>query len=226
METALHRALKARFGPEAGGRCEVSLGGFRIDAVDPDGSLVEVQSGALGPLRGKLARLLREHRVRVVKPVVVARRIVRRARRDGPDASARTSPKRGAVLDVFDDLVGLIALYPHANLRIDVIEVRIDEIRVPRRRRPGFAVVDRFLRESGSTVSLRVAGDLRRLIPDPPPDRFTTADLAEAIDRPMPFAQRVAYCLRLAGAARPVGKLGNRIVYERGDSGGGQDRDA
>src|SRR6478752_3639699 len=101
METALHRQLKARFGPECGGRSEVALAGFRIDAVDPDGGLVEVQSGALGPLRGKLARLLSEHRVRVVKPVVVARRIVRRARRDGADISARMSPKRGDLLDVF-----------------------------------------------------------------------------------------------------------------------------
>src|SRR5688572_15040905 len=83
LETALHRQLKSRFGSEAGGRSEVALAGFRIDAIDPDGSLVEVQSGPLGPLRVKLARLLVEHRVRVVKPIVISRRVVRRDRRDG-----------------------------------------------------------------------------------------------------------------------------------------------
>src|SRR3712207_5908641 len=88
VETHLHRQLKERFGLEAGGRSEVVVGGYRVDAVAPDGQLVEVQSGALGPLRAKLTRLLREHRVRVVKPVVVARRIVRRAVPDGPDLSA------------------------------------------------------------------------------------------------------------------------------------------
>ncbi|MDB5352537.1 MAG: hypothetical protein JWN86_3784 [Planctomycetota bacterium] len=217
METALHRQLKTRFGPDVGGRSEVTLAGFRIDAVDPDGSLVEVQSGALGPLRAKLTRLLLEHRVRVVKPVVVSKRVVRRARRDGPDQSSRMSPKRGAALDVFDDLVGLIRLVPHPNLRIDVMEVSIDEIRVPRRRWPGFAVVDRRLREEIATITIQHPSDLWNLIPAPLPDRFSTVDLAEAIGRPMALAQKVAYCLRWSGAAEPVGKNGNRIVYERRD---------
>ena len=215
METALHRQLKARFGTEAGGRSEVALAGFRIDAVDPDGLLIEVQSGALGPLRAKLARLLLEHRVRVVKPVVVARRIVRRARRDAVDLSSRLSPKRGAMVEVFDDLMGLIHLFPHPNLTIDAMEVVIDEVRVARRRWPGFTVVDRALREVGRVVTLADASDLWRLIPAAVPDRFTTIDLAERIGRSQDFARRVAYCLRISGAAIAAGKLGNRIIYER-----------
>src|SRR4051794_35595519 len=97
VETSLHRQLKEQYGPETGGRSEVAVAGFRIDAVSSEGTLTEVQSGALGPLRGKLLRLLPEHRVRVVKPVVLARRIVRRTRRDGADVAARLSPKRGAL---------------------------------------------------------------------------------------------------------------------------------
>jgi hypothetical protein len=215
METALHRQLKSRFGPEVGGRSEVALSGFRIDAVDPDGALVEVQSGALGPLRPKIARLLLEHRVRVVKPVVVARRIVRRSHRDGHDLSARMSPKRSGAIDVFDDLVGLMRLFPHPNLTIDVMEVVIDEVRVPRRRWPGYKVADRALREVGQTVTLAEAADLWRLVPARLPERFTTIDLADALGRCLNFAQRVAYCLRIAGAAVTVGKHGNRIIYER-----------
>jgi hypothetical protein len=44
---------------------------------------------------------------------------------------------------------------------------------------------------------------------------FTTHDLARLLDRPLSFAQRVCYCLRLTGAAQVVGKIGNRLVYER-----------
>ena len=76
METSLHRALKDQYGSGSGGRSEVTLKGFRIDAVDGAGLLVEIQSGPLGPLRAKLGRLLPEHRVRVVKPVVLERRVV------------------------------------------------------------------------------------------------------------------------------------------------------
>ena len=70
METSLHRVLKQRYASATGGRSEVVLEGFRIDAVDETGLLVEVQSGPLGPLRAKLVRLLPSHRIRVVKPGV------------------------------------------------------------------------------------------------------------------------------------------------------------
>jgi len=219
METALHRRLKEQYGTESGGRVEVSLLGYRIDAIDAEGALVEIQSGALGPLRGKLARLLFEHQIRVVKPVVVGKRIIRRAGRDGRDLSARMSPKRGQVLDVFDDLVGLVGIFPDPNLHIDVLEVVIDEVRVPRKRRPGYTIMDRVLHETGAIVTLREAADLWKLVPVILPDRFTTIDLAHAIGRPMVFAQRVAYCLRKVGAVRQVGKVGNRVVYERATCG-------
>ncbi len=215
METTLHRQLKSRFGPDVGGREEVRLEGFRIDAMDPDGTLVEVQSGSLAPLRAKLSRLLLDHRVRVVKPVVIRRRVVRRLKVDGPDLSARMSPKRGHSADVFDDLMGLIRLFPHPNLTIDVMEVEIDEIRVARRRWPGHVVVDRHLRDVGVTTRLQVPGDLWRLIPEGLPRGFTTTDLARVIDRPIASARRVAYCLRMAEASRCVAKIGNRMVYER-----------
>lgn len=78
MESSLHRALKERYGLESGGRSEVTLGGFRIDAMDGAGLLVEIQSGPLSPLRGKLARLLPDYRVRVVKPVVLEHTVIRR----------------------------------------------------------------------------------------------------------------------------------------------------
>ena len=219
METSLHRELKERYGPGTGGRTEVSLSGYRVDAIGGDGTLVEVQSGALGPLRGKLATLLGRAgvSVRVVKPVVVARRVVRRARPEGADLSARFSPKRGSLADVFDDLVGLARTFPHPNLTVDVLAVEVDEIRVNRRRRPGYAVVDRRLRAVVETVRLRHAVDLWNLLtPAPNPDEpFTTADLAERFGRRRDFAQRVAYILRHSGAAGVVGKAGNHLVYLR-----------
>jgi len=215
METSLHRALKDRYGLAAGGHCEVTVKGFRIDAVEPGGRFVEIQSGALGPLRAKLAKLLPCQPVRVVKPVVLERRVVRRARPDGSDLSARRSPKHGKLVDVFEDLVGLARIFPHPNLIIEVLGVTIEEIRTPRRRRPGYKVADRLLNELRGKVVLEDAADLWRLFPG---DHdwavpFTTADISARTGRPLWFAQRVAYCLRLSGAARKVGKSGNRLIY-------------
>jgi hypothetical protein len=217
METSLHRALKDRYGSGSGGRSEVTLNGFRIDAVESTGQLVEIQSGALGPLRPKLGKLLPEHLLRVVKPVVLERRVVRRTRLGGADLSARRSPKRGAVVDVFEDLVGLARVFPHPNLVIEVLGVSIDEIRTPRRRWPGYKIADRCLIEIHDRFELSQAADLWDLLPD---DRdwsepFTTADISRRIDRPLWFAQRVAYCLRHSGAARHVGKNRNHRLYAR-----------
>lgn len=215
METSLHRELKERYARSTGGRSEVVLKGFRVDALTADGIVVEVQSGALGPLRPKLKSLLPEHVVQIVKPVVLSRRVIRRARRDGDNLSARLSPKRGRLSDVFDDLVGLARVFPHPNLRVDVLAVEIDEIRVPRRRWPGYAVVDRLLRLVTSTVTLREPRDLFTLLPDVLPGPFTTLDLADCLGTSLPFAQRVAYCLRLSGAVETLGKNGNRRIYSQ-----------
>jgi hypothetical protein len=216
METSLHRTLKDRYGMGPGARSEVTLRGFRIDAVDSTGLLVEVQSGPLGPLRSKLRRLLPEHQIRVVKPVVLQRRVVKRTRREGPDLSARLSPKRGDVIDVFEDLVGLAQVFPDPNLSVEILGVAIDEIRIDRRRRPGFKVVDRRLGEIRIGCLLRDPADLWYLLPEADWNvPFTTAEIAQRSGKPLWLAQRVAYCLRLTGAARVVGKRRNHRLYVR-----------
>ena len=61
------------------------------------------------------------------------------------------------------------------------------------------------------------ARDLWNLVPPECEGRepFTTHALAQTLNRPLAFAQRVAYCLRLTGAAQVVGKQGNRLIYIR-----------
>jgi hypothetical protein len=217
METSLHRALKSRYAAREQGCSEVTVEGFRIDAIDGDGRLVEIQSGALGPLRGKLRSLLPRHRVRVVKPVVLGRRLVRKARPDGPVVSVRRSPKRGSLVDVFDDLVGVVPVFPDANLEIEVLTVTIDEVRIARRSWPGYKVVDRCLGDIRTSCVVARAEDLWTLLPDDcrPSPPFSTRQLAVDLGRPLWFAQKVAYCLRVAGAARVVGKAGNSLLYDR-----------
>ncbi len=221
METSLHRALKDWYASGENHRCEVSIAGFRIDAIDDSGRLIEVQSGALGPLCTKLQQLLPAYRLRIVKPVVFGRRLIRRSHRGGPVVSTRRSPKRGTLADVFDDLIGVVRVFPHPNLEIEVLGVTIDEVRVARRRRPGYTVADRCLGEIHEATTLARAGDLWTLLPQgcDGGKPFTTFDLAERLDRPVWFAQRVAYCLRKTGASRVVGKTGNMLIYVREASG-------
>lgn len=213
MESSLHRTLKQHYAGGPGGRVEVAVGRDRADALTGDGRLVEVQCGPTASLRPKLGRWLDGSRVRVVLPVVVARRIVRRSHRDGPDISARFSPKRGLPFDAFEHLVGLAGLIPHPNLDITITAVEIDELRRCGSRGRSTVILDRRLRRILSETAVRAPDDLLALLPPGLPDPFSSRELAALTGRPDWIARRAAYCLRIAGAAVEVGRLGRFRAY-------------
>lgn len=213
MESSLHRALKQHYAGGPGGRVEVPVGGDRADAITGDGVLVEVQCGPTAALRPKLGRWLDGSRVRVVLPVILARRIVRRSSPLGPDVSARFSPKRGIVFDAFEHLVGLAGLLPHPNLEVLIAAVEIDEVRRHGSRGRPVEVLDRCLRRMISETLVQTPDDLRALLPAGLPDPFSSKELAALTGRPDGIARRAAYCLRVAGAAVEVGRIGRFRGY-------------
>lgn len=246
METSLHRQLKHRYaGRESD--VEVPMGPYRIDAVRDD-ELIEVQCASLSAIRDKVRALLDRHRVRVVKPIATRTRIRRLKKSGGPVASRRMSPKRGAAVDVFEDLIYFTGVFPHPNLTIDVVSIRVEQTRVPARRRrrwhADYRIEDVALEEVLGTTEIRQPADLLALIPwqgpHPPDGRpsrdsgsttrnrkvtraeamtrdsdvtWDTARLAELIDRPRWFAQKVAYVLRHTGAVDVAGRGRAGITY-------------
>ena len=77
----------------------------------------------------------------------------------------------------------------------------------------GYRVEDRILRSVDGSFSLTNAADLRALLPANLSEPFTTADIARAVAIPRWLAQKMAYCLRAAGAVIASGKSGNAILY-------------
>jgi hypothetical protein len=218
METSLHQQLKQVYAP-AGARLEVPLGRYRIDVVRC-GELIEIQHGSLAAIRDKVGRLLKDHRVRVVKPIVARKHLVKRAAKGRRIVDRRLSPKRGSVLDLFDDLVYFTRVFPHPNLRLEVPLVEIEEWRYPghgrrrRRRHNDHQVEDQKLLSVGKVYRFHRAGDLLRLLPKSLPKPFHTGHLADALRVDRWVAQRIAYCLRNVGAAVQTGKQGNALLYQ------------
>lgn len=219
MATSLHEQLKALYAGEEGER-EVALGRYRIDVVR-DGTLIEVQHGGLAAIRDKIRKLCRSHDVLVVKPIVARKRLVKLDRPGGEEVSQRWSPKRGAVTDLFHELIHFTRAFPHKRLTLEAPLVEVEERRVPghgRRRRWGkndFVVEDQLLTRVVETHRFRGVSDLWRLVPGRLPKPFDTQQLARAMGVERWIAQRVAYCLREMGAVREVGKRGNALLYER-----------
>lgn len=219
METSLHRQLKQHYASD-GALVEQRIGRFRIDVVDGD-ELIEIQVASLTAIRDKVRTLLADHRVRVVKPIIARKFLVKKKRAGGRIVSRRRSPKQCGILDVFDELVHFTRVFPHPRLTLEVLLVEIEEWRYPghgrrRWRRPGdHQVEDQQLLSIMDAKQFRAAADLCRLLPRGLPRPFHTGQLAEGLGVQRWIAQRMAYCLRETGAIKTVGKQRGAWLYQR-----------
>jgi hypothetical protein len=213
-EKHLHAALK-RWYAEPGDLVEAPVDGFVIDLVR-DGTLIEIQTRGFASMKRKLPQLLEAHAVRLVHPIAVERSIVKLGE-GGEVLSRRRSPRHGATIDLFAELVSFPELVAHPRFTLEVLLTREDEVRRhdPARawRRRGWVVEERRLTEVVDRVGLDSPAALARLLPADLPRAFTTSDLAEGLRRPRRLAQQMAYCLRAVGVIVAVGKDGNAAVY-------------
>lgn len=215
-EKPLHAALK-RWYAEGGDLVEQPLDGFVIDLVRGD-VLIEIQTRGFSSMKRKLEALIPRHTVRVVYPVPVEKYIVK-VDEDGVVASRRRSPKRGAAVDVFAELVSFPELIAEGSLTVEVLLITEEELRRhdPTRawRRKGWVVEERRLLEVRDRLVLDCPQRLAALLPHDLPGEFTTADVATALGRRRRLAQQMTYCLRHVGAIDMIGKTGNAVVYRR-----------
>lgn len=215
-EKPLHAALKQWYAAP-GDRLEVPLGGYHVDIVRGD-LLIEIQTGSFSGIQRKLHALTRDHAVRLVYPVARERWIVKQPGRGAP--TRRKSPKRGALEDLFVQLVSFPGLLCNPNFSVEVLLVQEEEERRPgqgRRgwRRGGWVTHERRLLAVVERHCFDSPLDMAALLPADLGEPFLTCDLAAAIGHPRWLAQKMAYCLREMGAIVAVGKQGNAIAYAR-----------
>jgi hypothetical protein len=219
-EGPLHAALKARLA-ETGDGCERPVGGYVVDLVRP-GELVEIQTGSFSRLKAKLAALLPEHRLRVVYPLAHETRL-QRVEPDGAGGwrplTERRSPKRRGVYHIFEELPAIAPWITHPNFRLEVISLRVLELRARtgRRvwRRQGWEIVERRLDEVFDCKLYARPADWLGLLPASLPSPFGTAELAGEAGISRELAQKVCYTLHGAGLLERVGRQGNAHRYER-----------
>ena len=215
-ETGLHAALKQHYA-RPGDCLEVAVDGYIVDIVR-DTELIEIQTHNFAALKRKLPRLLERHRVRLVYPIAQARWITRVKADRQTVIGRRKSPRRGALEDLFVELVSLPELVLHPNFTLEVALTHEEEIRCPRpvrrrRRAQPWSVCDRRLIEVIDTVVLATPADFGRFIPASLPAPFTSHELAQALQCPVYLAHKVTYCLRKMGVLTVVGKRQRAWLY-------------
>lgn len=218
METSLHRDLK-RFYAGDHSPIEVRMGRYRIDVVRGS-ELIEIQHGSLAALRDKIRTLTTDFNVRVVKPIVMRKTLIKQTRAGGKVVERRLSPKRGKLLDLFDELIYFRTLFPHPRLTLEVVLVEVEEWRYPgqgrRRRRHAnaFQVEDQKLVAVHEAHIFQSGADLTALLPQSMPVPFHTGHVAEGLGLQRGIAQKIVYCLREMSLLRRVGKDRNAHLYE------------
>jgi hypothetical protein len=214
-EGSLHAQIKDWY-HRPGDLVEHPVEGFVIDLVR-NGTLIEIQTGGLSPLRRKLERLISTYWVRLVVPIALTRRIVRLSAA-GEILSARRSPRRGRPHDVFARLVSLPGLLAQPRFEVELLLTHEEEHRrhEPGRafRRRGWVVAGRSLASIEGNLLLRTPDDAAALLPRLP-DPFDTAELASAVGCDRRLAQQMTYCLRALGALETDGHRARSVLYRR-----------
>ncbi len=217
-EKALHADLKRWYG-QPNDRFEVPIDGFIVDIVRGR-LLVEIQTANFAAVKRKLTRLSIHHPVRLVYPIAREKWITKLSKDGQTPASRRKSPKRGSIEHVFEELVSFPNLLSNPNFSLEALFIQEEEIRryVGGRRawrRRGWVTHERRLIQVLGNRLFKTQGDMSALLPATLTEPFTTSDLARAIRKPRPLAQKMAYCLREMGAITPVGKRRQAILYTR-----------
>jgi hypothetical protein len=212
-EKPLHAALKAWYA-QPGDQFEARIDGFVVDIVRDD-LLIEIQTSNFTAIKPKLLKLATTHPLRLVYPIAQERWLVKRDR-DGSTVT-RKSPKRGAVEDVFWELVRFPLLLANPNLTLQVLLIREEEVRRRTEKRGRWrrewVTEERRLLEVVERRLFETPADLGALLPPGLAPSFTARDLAKALGGRVKLAQKMAYCLREAGVIVCVGKQGRANLY-------------
>ena len=222
-ESQLHKTLKNLYKLNSNGKTEQEVGGKICDVVAADGSLIEIQTGSLSKLHGKLGILLPKYRVMVVYPLVV-KKTIETVRKDGSFVSRRKSPKKQGLLDIFRELTSIYPYLLHENFTLEVLEVSVVEHRVKvdtpmqlanrsRRFKRDWYKADKSLVEIHATHRFSSAEDYLALLPADLPEKFTVKDLDKALKTRN--ASLILWVLRKMDLVEAVGKQGKALVLRR-----------
>ena len=215
MATQLHQQLKEHYVSNIE-RHEVEVDGFRIDAVDGRGRLIEIQCASLSAIRDKIRQLLKTHQVIVAKPLAARKKITTLHRRGGEVIRSRYSPARQTLAYVFKELVHF-GVFPHPRLQLDVLLTEQEEVRIPPHERSSwrksYSVEERLLVSVQKHLKLKTPADLWKALDVTLPKQFTTSDLVDVSGMPRWLAQKAAFCFRRMDFFDVCGKEGNAIIY-------------
>jgi hypothetical protein len=215
-EKSLHSSIKQWYAVP-GDRLEVKVDKYIIDLVRED-SLVEIQTKNFSAIGNKLRDLIKYNKVRLVHPIAIEKYIVT-IKGEDELVSRRKSPKKGKLVDLFDELIRIPDLIAEENFTLEILMTKEEEIRCNDGkgswRRKGISIKDRKLMQVVEKVIFNNKEDFLSFLPMGLPECFTNKNLAACLKITISKARKVTYCLRKMEIIKQVGKYRNEIIFER-----------
>ena len=214
-ESSLHAALKLWY-KESEDKLEVPIENFIIDIVRDD-LLIEIQTKNFSIIKRKLEKLIDNHRVLLIHPIIRDKWIVNMDSQSNKASKPRLSPIHNSYVDIFEELVRIPELVLNPNFTIELPLVQIDEYRrndgKGSRRRKGWSIYDRKLVKVLEKKVFYTPIDFLMLKPASLKTPFTNTELAYLLKKPLRLAQKMSYCLRKMGIIKAIGKKGRSLLY-------------
>jgi hypothetical protein len=228
-ETHLHRTLKILYAERTGGKTEQAVDGKICDIVTASGCVIEIQTGSVSALAGKVAALIQNRPVKIVYPFVI-QKIIQRLDTARAPVSSRRSPKKQSVYSIFREITGLYPFLFHKNFTLEAIPVVTREIRLAlespaqsannrRRHLRDWNKIDKELAEYGEPLTFKTRADYLALLPFKKGEEFTAADaalkLAGESGATRGDVRLMLWVFAKCGLVRAVRKEKNAKVYTR-----------
>ncbi len=191
-ESSLHKTLKNFYSAQEGSREEVPEDGHIYDILCPDGSVIEIQTKNLSKLFPKIKDALSKGRkCRIIYPLVIQKEIIL-IKKDGTQISARKSPKKSSIYDLFSELTGLYPILLDKNFTLEVLLITAQEIRTKtdcpvqsknkkRRFKTDWIKTDKKLKEIHETKIFSTKEDYLNLLPEKLNDEFSVKSLEKCL---------------------------------------------
>jgi len=215
-EKSLHSSIKQWYAIP-GDRLEVKVDKYIIDLVRED-SLIEIQTRNFSAIGNKLRALVKYNKVTLVHPIAIEKYIVI-VEDSNNIISRRKSPKKGKLVDLFNELIRIPDLIDEENFVLEILMTKEEEIRCKDGkgswRRKGISIVDRKLVEVVEKVTFSQGKDFLRFLPEDLPENFTNKELAKTLKITVYKARKVTYCLRKMKLIKEVGKSRNELIFEK-----------
>jgi hypothetical protein len=212
-ETSLHSILKDWYSLSKD-RIEVKIDGFVVDIVRDD-LLIEIQTKNFYAIKKKLWSLVKNYNIRLVHPIAIRKWIIHELYNNV--INRRKSPKKGKLIDLFDELVRIPNIFTEDNFSLEILMIEEEEVRRNDHkgswRRRGMSILDRRLLEVISRIEFKDKTDFLRFIPNTLKEPFSNKTLAKEASIPIRKSRKITYCLKKMEVIKEVGKQRNELLF-------------